>query len=228
MTGICRPVATEVSMGTAERIFVQTNVRRAPRAAFNGYNIETPGNSGSSALGQKSPGHALDVKTLIRRHRFFRLTGMLIRAAARFHFDKREHRAIVTDQINFRLVPWHTIVPRHKHVSVAPQVPIRIRLAVDSMAPRVFFLRFVRLGNRQAAARRELHKTENGAREAALLQHLQLKLHHFSSHHVAQIEFPKSPEAQRVIHQEFESEIAPNLKQTHAKTPLPDARARIP
>src|SRR5882672_4990898 len=49
-----------------------------------------------------------------------------------------------------------------------------------------------------------------------LLQGFELEFHHFSTNHIAEVVFPKSTVARKVIHQKFEAQPAPECQQADA------------
>ena len=57
-------------------------------------------------------------------------------AGARFHFDEREHRAVVADQVDLTLDAGHREVARDDRVAVAAQIPVGERFAAHARARR--------------------------------------------------------------------------------------------
>ena len=55
---------------------------------------------------------------------------------SRFHFDKRNGRAVISDQINFAFHAAIGEVSRDHHVSVPPKIPVRVRLAANAGSAR--------------------------------------------------------------------------------------------
>jgi len=65
------------------------------------------------------------------------------------------------------------------------------------------------------------------AEAAALLDRLELELHHLPAHDVAQIVLPKLPETPGVVHQELEAQPAPERQQSHVNLYFPESRRAV-
>lgn len=122
---------------------METNDWGAPSWTLDGHQIKTPGGIARPPFPEKSFCHALEMLPLLRSHGFFRLARTLLGSTARFHFNKSKHRTIVTHQIDFALIFGNFVIPCDEDVAVAPQIPVSIRLAANSRAPRSFLRGFI-------------------------------------------------------------------------------------
>jgi hypothetical protein len=64
------------------------------------------------------------------------------RRCPRFHLDKRERRAVISNQIDFALHSAIGEVSRDHDVSIPPKIPIGVRLAANAGSARALFGRF--------------------------------------------------------------------------------------
>jgi hypothetical protein len=153
------------STACSECAFMQPHERSSSSTVLNGHHIEPPGRTASSALSKKPPGHALHVLLLLRRDGFLRSARILLGSAARLHLDERQHRAVISDQIDFALRFRRSVIACHKDVTMTSQIPISVRLAPYSCPPGFLLGGFLALRFRQTVARRESHEPENRSRD---------------------------------------------------------------
>jgi hypothetical protein len=125
---------------------------------------------------------------------------------ARFHFHNHECLALPADQIDLAIAGCRPVVApddcetgsleesMRQVFAAAPHRNCRIQFPGVGMVPE------------------NIRDFVQPPQHSRLLDGLELELHHFASNDIAKIVFPEPPKARKSIHQEFESEIAPERK----------------
>jgi hypothetical protein len=86
------------------------------------------------AFGKESLCGAHNKALFFLGHAEFRQSRCIFFYRARSHFNKRQGLAVVADQIQFAFDPARRVVLCHKHVAVAPQLPIGVSLSAHARA----------------------------------------------------------------------------------------------
>jgi hypothetical protein len=144
--------------------FVQANYGMLPRRRFNCQNIESEWGSSGAIFAEELPRDARKVTLFFAGDGFLGRAELASRRRSGLHFDKGDRPAVVSHQIDFALQSAKSKISPDHHVSVAPQIPIRIRFAANSRAPRPLLCRFSRRRRsriRQALSCGPVHETKN-------------------------------------------------------------------
>jgi len=125
-------------------VFVQSNHGTLPRRRFNRQDIESEGSFSGAIFAEELPRDARKMTLFLVSDRFFGRAKLASRRRPGLHLDKRDRRAIVSHQVDFSLHSAIRKISRNHHVSVTPQIPIRIRFAANTRAPRPLLCCFSR------------------------------------------------------------------------------------
>src|SRR5690348_5362513 len=88
------------------------------------------------AFGEEALRRAHHHALLFTGYTEFRQRGCVLFHCPRSHFHKRQRLAVVADEIQFAFDSSRRVVLRDEHISVSPQIPIRIGLAAYASASR--------------------------------------------------------------------------------------------
>src|ERR1700682_1737543 len=116
--------------------FVQADHGMPPGWRLNRQDIETEWSAPGTVFSEELPCNARKMPPLIVSDRVFGRAELASRSRSRLYLDKRDRRAIVSHQVDFALHPAIGKVSRDHHVSLTPQIPIRIRLAANARSAR--------------------------------------------------------------------------------------------
>lgn len=112
---------------------MEANDRRMSRSVVNGEDVESERTLGNVALSKEVLRGANEDVLLSFRDAQFRKRGERIVAdGTRADFDKRERRAVVTDEVEFTFRSARHKVSRDEDVALAAKIPVRVCLAANA------------------------------------------------------------------------------------------------
>src|SRR6266852_3376650 len=124
--------------------FVQAHHGMLPGRRLNRQDIESERRASGAVFAEELPCDSRKMPLLLEGDRFFGGAELASHRGSRLHLDKRDRLAVVSHQVDFALHPAISKVSRDHHVSLAPQIPIRVRLATNSGSTRPLLRRFPR------------------------------------------------------------------------------------
>ena len=115
-----------------------------PRRRFDRQDIESEWSFSDAIFAEELPRDARKMTLFLVGDCFLGRAKLASRRRPGLHLDKRDRRAIVSHQVDFSLHSAIRKISRDHHVSVAPQIPICIRFAANTRAPRPLLCCFSR------------------------------------------------------------------------------------
>ena len=116
--------------------FVQTNDWPLAGRGFNGQDVKPERGIAGAVFAKELPGHSRKMLLFLASDGFFGGAKRAVRCCSRFHLDKRDRRAVVSNQIDFAFHPAIGEVSRDHDVSVPAEIPVRVRLSANAGSAR--------------------------------------------------------------------------------------------
>src|ERR1700683_358795 len=120
-------------------VLMQSDQRSAPRLSLDRQNVKAVSRPRNSRIAQKISGQASQITPLVLADRLLWQRRHSPAHRACLHFDKRQHLAVVSNEIRFAFNSGNGVVPRDDHVPVPPQIPIRKSLPANPGSSRPKF-----------------------------------------------------------------------------------------